>query len=138
MPKPGMTRGHGPITKFLAAQSGGATVEAVIWLPALFSVLCLVTDLAMIFNGQTLATRTLQDANRAYSVGRLTTTEQVEQFVEASLANLSPHAHAQAQVDGGAIFSQIVIPSSDLAATGWFGALTGTEVVIRSAHLIEY
>jgi Flp pilus assembly protein TadG len=126
------------LSRFRHCERGTATVEAVIWLPAFFSVLCLIVDLALIFNGQTLANRVVEDANRSYSVGWLTTTDAVENQIRTALSELSPNAEVDSVVDGGTIFSQVVIPSTDLAATGWFSIITGTEVAIRSAQMIEY
>lgn len=123
---------------FKKCERGAATVDAVLWLPAFFAVLCLITDTALIFNGQTMATRVVHDANRLYSVNRLQTTDQVKPYIEASLSVLSPHAKVDVTEDSGAVFSQVRIPSRELAATGIFTALTGSTVTVRASHMIEY
>lgn len=124
--------------RFVSRDEGSSTIEAVLWLPVFIGAFCLMADAAFIFNGQTIAMRTVQDANRNMSIGRLQTTAEVEAEVENNLATLSPHVDAQSSIMAGAVVTKVTIPSSDLVATGWLNRLMDINLVIRSEHLIEY
>lgn len=126
------------LRRFVAREEGSSTIEAVLWLPVFIGAFCLMADAAFIFNGQTIAMRTVQDANRNMSIGRLQTTAEVEAEVEDNLATLSPHVAAQSSIVAGAVVTKVTIPSSDLVATGWLNRLMDINLVIRSEHLIEY
>lgn len=126
------------IQRFCNEEDGTSSIEAVMWFPLFVGVFCLMTDVALIFNGQTLALRTLQDANRSISVGRLDSASEVASFVETELSNISPKASASATIEAGTVITQVVIPSSDLAVTGWFNTLMDVNLTVRAEHLIEY
>lgn len=126
------------LRRFVAREEGSSTIEAVLWLPVFIGAFCLMADAAFIFNGQTIAMRTVQDANRNMSIGRLQTTGEVEAEVENNLVTLSPHVDAQSSIVAGAVVTKVTIPSSDLVATGWLNRLMDINLVIRSEHLIEY
>jgi Flp pilus assembly protein TadG len=132
-----MSRGR-RLRRFVSREEGSSTIEAVLWLPVFIGAFCLMADAAFIFNGQTIAMRTVQDANRNMSIGRLQTTDEVEAEVENNLATLSPHVAAQSSIVAGAVVTKVTIPSSDLVATGWLNRLMDINLVIRSEHLIEY
>lgn len=123
---------------FVRRDDGSATIEAVIWFPVYIGIFCLMADVALIFNGQTMALRTLQDANRRISVGRMETTGEVETYIKTQLAGLSPNAVAASEINAGAITSTLTIPASDLAATAWFASLVDIDLVVSSEHIIEY
>ncbi|WP_212523988.1 TadE family protein [Actibacterium sp. MT2.3-13A] len=128
----------GRIREIAAGEDGSSTIEAVLWLPVFIGAFCLMADAAFIFNGQTIAMRTVQDANRNMSIGRLQTTSQVEQEVVSHLSALSPNVTAQSSIVAGSVVTRVTIPSSDLVATGWLNRLMDINLVIRSEHLIEH
>lgn len=59
------------LKRFGQDQDGSATVEAVLWLPIMFALLCLAVDTSFLFFGQNQAYHTVQNANRMLSVGQL-------------------------------------------------------------------
>lgn len=126
------------IRRFVTREDGSSTIEAVLWLPVFVGAFCLMADAAFIFNGQSIAMRTVQDANRNMSIGRLQTTAEVEQEVESNLSPLSPHVQAQSSIVAGSVVTYVTMPSSDLVATGWLNRLMNVDLVIRSEHLIEH
>lgn len=130
--------GNGRLRRVLLGEDGSSTIEAVLWLPVFIGAFCLMADAAFIFNGQTIAMRTVQDANRNMSIGRFQTTDEVAQQVENDLASLSPRAHAESSIVAGSVVTRVTIPSSDLVATGWLNTLMDINLVIRSEHLIEH
>ena len=117
---------------------GGATVEAVLWIPMFFFIFGLITDVALIFNGHSLIMRTIQDANRNYSVGRLTTESAAKAWIEAKLDNLAPNANATVTEYAGVVTTVVVVPATDLEALGMFDVINNLEITVTSQHFIEY
>lgn len=122
---------------FLRREEGSATIEAVIWLPVLMAMFCLAADSALIFAKQAEVMRVVQDANRAMSVGRLTSADATEAYIAAQIAAISPAAEIETTVTSGVIATTVTMPSSDLAATGMIPALTGINVSVTSQHMSE-
>jgi len=127
----------GRFARFGRGECGSATVEAVLWLPVFVGALCLVADFSMIFNGETLATRVVEDANRKYSVNWFTDTDQVETAVKSALVSLSPNATVQSSDDGVTVTTRVLLDTDDLVATGWFDFLTGRSVAVQSSQMLE-
>jgi Flp pilus assembly protein TadG len=123
--------------RFLRREDGGATVEAVIWLPIFFFVLFLMVDTALIFVGQSEALRVVQDANRNMSIGRFRTVEETEAYVERQLARLSPSVTAVSVVNAGIVTTTVTMPAGDLQMSGFFTAVINANLSISADHLIE-
>jgi Flp pilus assembly protein TadG len=125
--------------RFSSEEKGSATIEAVVWLPMFFLFLVVAADASFIFFGQNQAYRAVQDANRQWSVGRLSTPADVQTAVETALASIAPNASASSAVDlTGVITTTVTIPASDLVAVGVVTALTNSNVFATSSHLQEY
>ncbi|MEX5726871.1 Flp pilus assembly protein TadG [Rhodovulum iodosum] len=126
------------LARFAREDRGNATIESLMWMPIFLAAFVLVVDVSMIFNGQTMVLRTVQDANRNMSIGRLRTTEEVTAFIESGVAGFAPNARAESAIVSGAVISRVSVPASDLVATNWFNAFTNLDVTVQSEHLIEY
>lgn len=117
---------------------GAASIETVIMVPVLLSMLFLTVDASMTFAYHTQIVRTVQDANRQLSVGRLTTETEVVELIAARLASVAPNARISADIDGGTITSQVVFPLSDVLT---FGAMTKMDkytLSVQAENYIEY
>ncbi|MDH5798544.1 MAG: pilus assembly protein [Paracoccaceae bacterium] len=126
------------LRRFRRNSEGNATIEAVLWIPAFFMIFSLIADVSMIFNGHSLIMRTIQDANRNYSVGRFSTTTETSTWVEAQLNNLSPNANAVTSEYAGIATTVVTVPISDLQILGLFNVLGNFDITVRSQHFIEY
>ena len=116
---------------------GSATIEAVIWMPVFVLILCLVADASLIFSKQAQVLRIVQDANRAYSVGRIMTTADAEAFILARIGELSPHATVRSTLQSGVIVSTVTMPSSDLTATSFVSPFSALNVTVTAQHMSE-
>lgn len=123
--------------RWIRGEDGSATVEVVLWFPILIAVLALVVDVTLMFHGKTQITRVVQDGTRAYAVGRLTQTEDVELFIEGTISALAPHADARTESSGGIVRTVVSIPASDLLMFGTFSAFTDLQLAVTSQHLLE-
>lgn len=124
--------------KFSANESGSATIEAVLWFPMFVLLLVMVADVSFVFFGQAQAMRILQDGNRAFSVGRITSESDTEVFVVSALAPLTPNPTVTTSLSQGVITTIAEIPVSDLAKIGGFSFLSGYNIIVKSEHFLEY
>ncbi|MEY8097397.1 TadE/TadG family type IV pilus assembly protein [Falsihalocynthiibacter sp. S25ZX9] len=124
--------------EFVKNERGTATVEFVLILPAFLLLFSLLVDAALIFNGRTEALRTLQDANRKYSIGWFDSTTDLEDYIVASLASTSPSAIARSNLASGSIQSQVEFPSSELTVVGMATGLLNINLLVKAEHVVEY
>lgn len=119
-------------------ESGSATVEAVLWFPAFMVFLFLVIDVSYVFYGESRVMRAIQDGNRAFSVGRLTSTTATESFVNSAISDLTTQATIHTSLTSGIITTTAAVPIGDLTMTGWFTVFSGFNINLRSEHFLEY
>lgn len=122
------------LARFRRDQGGSATIESVIWMTAFFGLIILVSDASLAFFGKAEAFRAVQDGNRAYAVGRLTTPGAVKAWIEAEMEPIAPNAVATTTVSGGLVSSSLAMPASDLLL---FGSLDAVSITVRSQHYVE-
>lgn len=113
------------------------TVEFVLWLPLMFALLGLITDVSMIFYKQSYAVRAVQDANRSMSLGRIASTGALEQHLLTTLQDRSPNMRVSSTVSNGIVMTEIFMPAYDLDAFGWFSALSQLDIAVRSQQVLE-
>lgn len=128
----------GAVKRFLANDNGSATVEAVLWLPMFAMLLGLFADVSMIFNNQSRIMRVVQDANRDFSIGRLTSTGETENFVKTELDSLSPNARVHSSVIAGRVSTTVSLPVRDMQVVGIAGIFQATIMTVRADHVLEY
>lgn len=126
------------ISRFLRREEGSSTIEAVLWLPVFIAFFVLVADGSFLFFGQNKVYQIIQDANRTLSVGYLSTTDDVVNYVQARLTDYAPHATVTSTIDQGIVTTQVSVPGSDLVATGLFTAFLNLNIVARASHYLEY
>ncbi len=126
------------LEKFRKDQEGSATVEAVLWLPFFVIIFVMIADVSFVFHRQSQALRVVQDANRAFSVGRLNSTIETEDFVLAGIAAYTTGASVSTTVTSGIIRTTTLIPVDDMTAVNFFRFLRGYNVEVTSEHYLEY
>lgn len=121
-------------------ESGNVTIEFVLWVPLVAFLLLLTVDVGQIFLKQAQATRLVQDANRALSVGKIRTTVATETFIKDRLAGFSTAVSAQTTYDPGTgiISTTAQIPLRDLAITQALPIGTDAKITIQSSHMMEF
>ena len=130
------------LRRFRDDRSGSATIEAVLWLPVFFGLVALTADTAMVFNGQARMQRIVQDANRMYSVGQYTTTDQVVNAISSAVSNITSSPTITTTltpaVTPKTITTVLSIPASKFEMLGWFTGLNLATVTVKSEQYIEY
>lgn len=119
-------------------EDGSHTVEAVIWLPIFVLILALLINVSVIYNRQSMIIRVVQDANRAYSVGRFTNTREVELFIEQAIDNMTTNAVAATTLDSGVISTRVEIPATDLMPVDVFDAFRSATVTVSAQQYAEF
>ncbi len=106
-------------------------------MPLFLMVLAMIMDATMIFYGEARVLRVVQDANRAMSIGRLTSAAETEGFVRAALADVGPSLQAASSVADGVVTTEVSVAASDLQILGTFAMFDGLVLRIAAQHLIE-
>lgn len=123
---------------FWRNESGSATIETVLWIPVFVFFMAIVADMSFVFFGQNQAYRIVQDANRNLSIGRLNTEAEVETFITSALETMAPNAVVNTVIENGTVTSVVLLPASDLVATGISTVITDANLTITSRHLVEF
>ena len=124
--------------RFRKDDTGAVTVAAVLWLPFFVVVLTLVVDMAMIFYGQARAHEVAENANRSLSVGQYSTFGEAETAVRTALQPISPNASVVTGAEDYMIRTVVTMPTSDLAAVGFFTSITSLEITAVAQMVREF
>ena len=100
------------IKGFGCKESGSVTVEAALWIPFFVLFTLGIGQLGLIFYGQARMLEVAQDANRSLAVGEFSSDQEAEEWIEKTLASLSPDARAESAIDGRIITTIVRYGSS--------------------------
>lgn len=126
-----------PLRRFLKGETGSATVETVLWFPLFIAVFGLMLDVAMIFHGQAKVLRVVQDGNREYSIGRITTETAAETHIEGILAQIGIRGEATTTEVAGVAHTVVRVQANELQVLGYFTAFSNLQLSIAAEHMIE-
>jgi Flp pilus assembly protein TadG len=126
------------VLRFRASERGSGTVEMVLWMPIVVLLLVLITDASFIFNRRSEMLRTVQDGNRAFSVGRLTSIEETQTFVATRLRVYAPSALVTTTLVDGIITTQASVELDDLLTFGLIPEISLGRMSVQSQHFLEY
>lgn len=113
------------------------TLEAVLWVPAFLAFFAISADVALMFHGQAVAQRIIQDANRNASNGFFLTQQRVEADILARVQTFSPNARVMTDYGSDYVRTTVEMPASDLVATGLFTAFVSLDVPASAYHRLE-
>lgn len=125
------------VRNFARDERGSVTIEAVLWLPFFFGLLMLTTDASLAFYGQARAFRTIQDANRALSVGRYTTTDETEAAIEKAFRAYARNAAVTTTTDDGIVTTVMRVPMTDFTLFNSLGVFNRRNMTIQARHFLE-
>lgn len=122
--------------RFFRDERGSLSVEALFWFMLVVGVLAIFVDGTSMFSAQGKILRIVADANRAYSVGFLDTTTDVENYIKSRLSSVSS-VSATAKVSGQVIYTTVTVPATDFQVFGLIPPFQGLTITARADHLIE-
>jgi len=125
------------VGKFLRDDRGSFTIEALVWLPIFVVVLCMTADTAMIYAKQSQVMRVVQDANRAYAVGKFADGTATQDYILNLVRPMSPGATAVSSLANGIITTTVTMPARELMATGMLPMLSGSTVRVVLQQMKE-
>jgi Flp pilus assembly protein TadG len=140
-PKRGKIRGA--LRRLLRAEEGSATVEVVLWIPFFLFLIALIADASLLFNRQAQMLRDVQNANRAYSVGRLTTPAAVQTALVNDYTPMSSSVTATSTLDTSVVSTGIIrttlsIPARDVNSIGIIASLSNFNLAVTAQHYREF
>jgi Flp pilus assembly protein TadG len=125
---------------FAKDQTGTATVSFVIWLPFVTGIIMLVADLASIMFQHANVDRVLQDANRLWATGMLSSGTETEQYITTNLTRPDGTVIGTRETDIIAMTatSTVRMQLTEIDMFGFFSTLVGDrQVVIRNQQVLE-
>jgi Flp pilus assembly protein TadG len=124
-------------SQFRRRQHGSMTLEAVLWVPLFLAFFTILADVALMFHGQAMAQRIIQDANRNASSGLLKNRQLVEADILARVRTFSPNARVQTDYGTDYVRSTVAMPARDLVAVGLFTAFANLDIPASAYHRLE-
>ena len=124
-------------TVFFRDDSGGLTVESVLWLPLYGAFFALIADVSLILNGKSQAQRVIHDVNRLASSGYMVEISDIEDRARASLAHISGQATVTTTMENNIVTTIATLPASDMQAVGLISAFADLTVSVVAFHVVE-
>lgn len=129
---------HHRFTRFRRSEDGASTVETVLWIPVFIAIFALLFDIAMIFNGQAATLRVIQEANRDFAVGQITTEAATQTRVKDNLQRINITASSiVTNESAGVIRTRVEIPAAELGSLGWFKAFGELKIDVTAEQTVE-
>lgn len=130
---------RGSLREFLRSEDGSYTIESVIWLPIYVFILAIMMNVSMVFFTESQLLRVVQDSNRSFSVGRITTLAAVEQYVIERLAYLDANPVVNSQLVDGIIYTDLAIPATELMPFSMLHKFfASTSIVVSAQQVVEF
>jgi hypothetical protein len=93
----------------------------------------------MVFFNESQLLRVVQDANRSFAVGRISTLSAVEQYVTERIDYLDVTPAVSSQLVDGIIYTNLSITATQLMPfTMLHKFFSGTEIVISAQQIVEF
>lgn len=125
--------------KFCRDESGSFTIEAVIWMPIFVIILALMINVSTVFFNESQMLRVVQDANRAFSLGRLETVEDTEEYILAQLAYLSTSFTVDTTMTSSVVSTTVSVPATELMPMNISSSAFSSLIIdVSGQQLIEY
>lgn len=125
-----------PSRRFMSSENGGVTVEAALWIPFWLMFLFGLAQTALIFHGQARMLDIAQDATRAYAIGSIETTSELETSIKAALATFSSNVTVTSAYSNGIIKTVVTVPAMDFGI-GVFRSLETFNLTVASQAVRE-
>ena len=124
---------------FCRSENGSFSIEAIIWMPIFAILLAIIMNVTMVFHSEARMLRLVQDANRAFSLGRFADDAEVEAFITAGLAYLDADLFVDTQINGGIVSTLVRTNASELMPFNFMtAAFDGIDVGVFAQHIIEF
>lgn len=124
---------------FVKDEDGSYSIEAVIWMPIFAILLALIMNVSVVFFTESQMMRVVQDGNRAFSLGRLTSVAEVEDYVLTTLAYTDADLSVESTVSDGIIRTQLSAPATDLMPLNFLrDSFSNVRVGFTAQQIVEF
>lgn len=124
---------------FCRSESGSYTIESVIWLPIYVFILAIMMNVSMVFFNESQLLRVVQDGNRSFAVGRISTLEAVEQYVTDRIAYLKVTPTVSSQLVDGIIYTNLSVTATELMPFSMLHKFfAGTTILVSAQQIVEF
>lgn len=129
----------GWLKAFCRSESGSYTIESVIWLPIYVFILAIMMNVSMVFFNESQLLRVVQDGNRSFAVGRISTLEAVEQYVTDRIAYLEVTPMVSSQLVDGIIYTNLSVTATELMPFSMLHKFfAGTTILVSAQQIVEF
>ncbi len=134
-----LSRSSRRLRRFRKDEEGSFSVEAVIWMPIFAMMLGITMNISTVFFTESQMLRVVQDGNRAYSLGRMANTTQVEEYIAAQLAYTGAALTVTTSLADGNIVTMLQAPATDLMPLNFMtGVFASINVTVSAQHIVEF
>ena len=125
--------------EFRRDQTGGVSVEALLWMPFFFVLIFGIAELALVFHGHARALNVAQETNRGYSVGRFASTTDAANWAALAMSNYSDEIIVQTSRSDLIVTTEISIPAGDFSGNiGFLQFLQDFRVLATDQQVVEF
>jgi Flp pilus assembly protein TadG len=125
--------------RFFTDEDGSFTIESVVWMPIFAILIAIIMNVSMVFFGESQMMRVVQDANRAFSLGRFENELETETYILANLDNMDANFTVETTLSGGVITTELSAPAADLMPLNLMtSAFDSVDVSVFAQQLLEY
>lgn len=125
--------------RFIADEEGSFSIEAVIWMPVFAMILAIIMNVSLVFFNESQMLRIVQDANRAFSLGRLEDAYETETYIAEQLAYLDADLTIITTLSSGVISTTLSVPATDLMPMNFMkGTFDNVQITVAAQHIVEF
>lgn len=108
-------------------------------MPIFAMLLAIIMNISMVFFGESQMLRVVQDANRAFSLGRFQDEVETQDYITAQLAYMGANMTVNTTLFGGIISTEVRAPATDLMPLNFMTAAFNTiDVSVSAQQIVEY
>ena len=125
--------------RFFTDEDGSFTIESVVWLPIFAILIAVIMNVSLVFFSESQMMRVVQDANRAFSLGRFENELETETYILAELDHMGANFTVETTLSGGVITTEVSAPAADLMPLNLMtSAFDSVDVSVFAQQLVEY
>ena len=125
--------------RFFTDEDGSFTIESVVWMPIFAILIAVIMNVSLVFFSESQMMRVVQDANRAFSLGRFENELETETYILAQLDHMDANFVVETTISGGVITTQVSAPAADLMPLNLMtSAFDSVDVSVFAQQLVEY
>jgi Flp pilus assembly protein TadG len=139
------------LRRFRRREDGSMTIEAMLWIPFLFTLILLGVQATLISTAQSRVMRIVQDGNRGFALGRYdnnlaiptgsatATATATQAAVLASVQSISPNATVASSVNSSKVITTTVtMPATDLSVFTILPDSLSMNLTVTAQQIKEY